>query len=272
VDVGTAVPGAGAGVGALAFVDAGVDSVVPPAAAVEADAPRADVGAIDAKPKIEPGAAVDVDGACDEVCDGEPNEKPTLPALGGGGDDPSLPPGETPNPNCAGVAADDAAVPKVNGDDFEGVPNGPPNMLLGGAATALSFSLLSLLSLLSFSSADFDVVDAPNMLLEPEEPVVVSLKSFVPGARAKENGTGGGADEADLSFSLSFSSGDALSEPKSVEAFGGLPKSKVLVPGRLVLPLPPLPKEKVPDVLEGANAPRENGGFNEGVDSTSFGV
>jgi hypothetical protein len=98
--------------------------------------------------------------------------------------------------------------------------------------------------------------------------VVVSLKSFVPGARLKENGAGGGACETGLSFSLSFSSGAALSEPKSVEVFGGLPKSKVLVPGRLVLPLPLPPKEKVPEVLEGANAPREKGG----VGSASFGV
>jgi hypothetical protein len=152
-------------------------------------------------------------------------------------------------------------VPKVNGVDFEGAPNGPPNKLLGGGAAALSFSLLS------FSSADFVIVDAPNML-EPEEPVVVSLKSFAPGARAKENDAGGGVDEAGLSFSLSFSSGALLSEPKSVEVFGGLPKSKELVPGRLVPP----PKEKVPDALEGANAPREKGGFTGGVDSASFGV
>ena len=108
-------------------------------------------------------------------------------------------------------------------------------------------------------------------MLEPEEPVVVSLKTFVPGARAKENDAGCDVDEAGLSFSLSFSSGAALSEPKSVEVFGGLPKSKELVPGRLVLPLLP-PKAKVPDVLEGANAPREKGEFNEGADSASFGV
>jgi hypothetical protein len=249
--------GAGAGVGVLAFVDAGVDSVVPPAAAP--------VDVIDANPKTEPGAAVVVVDVvvCDDVRDGEPNEKPTLPALGGGGDDPSLAPGDTPNPNCAGVAAD-AAVPKVNGDDFGDAPNDPPNRLLGGAGAALSFSLLSLLS---FSSADF--VDAPNMLLEPEGPVVASLKSFVPGAMEKENGAGGGTDEAGFSLSLSFSSGATLSEPKSVEAFGGLPKSKVLVPGRLLLPPP---KENVPEVLEGANAPREKGGFNEGVDSASFDV
>lgn len=254
--------GANAGVGVLAFVEAGVDStvpvvptVLPPAAA----APEAD-----GKPKTEPGAvAVVVEVVpCDDVRDGEPNEKPTLPALGGGGDDPSLAPGETPKPNCAGVAAD-AAVPKVNGDDFEeGAPNGPPNMLLTGAVAALSFSLL-----LSFSSADF-VVDPPKMLPELEEPVAVSPKIFDPGAREKANGAG--ADEAGWSFSLSFSSGGALSEPKSVEVFGGgLPKSKELVPGKLV---PPPPKEKVPEVLEGANPPREKGGFNEGVVSASFGV
>jgi hypothetical protein len=56
-----------------------------------------------------------------------------------------------------------------------------------------------------------------------------------------------------------------------VEVFGGLPKSKVLVPGRLVLPLllPP-PNAKVPEVLEGGNPPREKGEFDEGVDSASF--
>lgn len=100
--VGTAVAGAGAGVGVgvLAFVDAGVDSAVPavPPAVAAPATPRADVDIVEVEPKTEP--VVVVDGvACDDVRDGEPNEKPMLPALGGGGDDFSLPPGETPNPN-----------------------------------------------------------------------------------------------------------------------------------------------------------------------------
>lgn len=264
----TALAGAGAGV--LAFVDAGVESAVPPpprAAGPEADA---DVVDVDPKPKTEPGAVVDV-VACDEVREGEPNEKPTLPALGGGGDDPLPPtPGATPKPNCAGVVAD-AAEPKANDDGFEGTPNGaPPNMLLGGAAAAgLSFSLLSLLS---FSSADFVIVEAPNMLLEPDKLVLASPKSFAPGAREKANGPGDGADEAGLSFSISFSSGITLSEPKSVEVFGGLPKSKVLVLGRPVPPLLLPPREKGLEELVDENAPKE-GGFSEGVlDSVSFDV
>ncbi len=255
----TALAGAGAGV--LAFVDAGVESAVPPDGAA---GPEADVDA-DPKPKTELGAVVDV-VACDEVREGDPNEKPTFPALGGG-DDPLPPaPGATPKPNCAGVVAD-AAEPKANGDCFEGTPNGaPPKMLLGGAAAAgLSFSLLS------FSSADFVVAEAPNMLLEPDKLVLVSPKRFAPGAREKANGPGGGADEAGLSFSLSFSSG-ATSELKSVEVFGGLPKSKVPVLGRLepLLLLPP--REKTLEVLVDPNVPRE-GGLSDGVlDSASFDV
>lgn len=254
----TALAGAGAGV--LAFVDAGVESAVPPPAG--AAGPVVDA---DPKPKTEPGAVVDV-GACDEVREGEPNEKPT-PALGGGGDDPlAPPPGATPKPNCAGVLAD-AAEPNANGDGFEGTTNGvPPNMLLGGVAAAAGLSFSSL-SLLSFSSADFVVVEAPNMLLEPDKLVLAPPKGFAPGAREKANG---GADEAGLSFSLSFSSGATLSELKSVEVFGGLPKSKVLVLGRLVPPPPP--REKALGVPVDANAPRE-GKFSEGVlDSASFDV
>jgi hypothetical protein len=47
-----------------------------------------------------------------------------------------------------------------------------------------------------------------------------------------------------------------------------------LVLGRLVPLLLLPPKEKVPEVLDGGNAPREKGGFNfnEGVDPASFGV
>ena len=245
---------AGAGAGVLAFIEAGAESAVPPVVPPPAGA---DVVDADPKPKIGPGAVVDV-VVCDEVREGEPNEKPT-PALAGGGDDPLAPtPGATPKPNCAGVVAD-AAEPKANGDDFEGTPNGaPPNTLVGGAAAAcLSFSSLSLLS---FSSADFVVVvEAPNMLLEPDKLELEFPKRFAPGAMEKANGPDSGADEAGLSFSLSFSSG-ALSEPKSVEVFGGFPKSKVLVLGRLV---PPPPREKALGVLVDANAPREGGSVRE---------
>jgi hypothetical protein len=196
---GVAAPAGTAGVGVLAVVDAGVDPAVPAPGAPEGVAAEADddVG-IDVRPKTELGAVVAVvwDAAARV---GEPNEKPTLPALGG--DDPSLPPGTTPNPNDAGVGDD--PVPKANGDGFAGVePNVPPKMLLGGGneGNALSFSFS-----LSLSSADFVVVDAPNMLLGPDE-VVVSEKSFVVLGREKENVAGASTDEASLSFSLSFSS------------------------------------------------------------------
>jgi hypothetical protein len=248
------IAAAGAGAGVLAFVDAGVESAVPPPAG--AAGPDADA---DPKPKTEPGPVVVV-VPCDEVREGEPNEKPMLPALGGG-DDPLPPtPGATPKPNCAGVVAD-AAEPKANGDCFEGAPK--PNMLVGGpAAAGLSFSLLSLLS---FSPTDFVVVEAPNMLLEPEKPVLGSPKRLAPGAKEKANGPGGGADEA----GLSFSSGATLSELKSVEVFGGLPKSKVLVLGRLV---PPPPREKGFEVPVDANAPREERFSEVILDSASFDV
>lgn len=240
---------AGAGPGVLAVVDAGVDAVVlaPPPAPVPAPAApvaEADVDIVDGKPKSGPGAVADVDididvvVADDEPWEGDPNEKPTLPAFGGL--DPSLLPGATPNPNDAGVV-DAVAPPKENGEDFEGKPNGavggPPNMLpgcSGGNSPAWSF--------FSLSSADF-VVAAPNMLIEPpKEPpvVVVSPNNFEPGAMLKEKGAG--ADEAGLSFSLSFSSEVDLSEPKSGAVFGGLLKSKVLV-----APLPLPPKEKGAD-------------------------
>jgi hypothetical protein len=252
---------AGAGAGVLAFVDAGVESAVPPAVPPPAGAsPELDVDT-DPKPKTVPGAVVDV-VACDEVREGEPNEKPMLPALGGGDDPLPPPPGATPKPKCAGVVAD-ADEPKVNGVGFEDTPK----TLVGGAAAAgLSFSLLSLLS---FSSTDFVAVEAPNMLLEPDKFVLASPKRLVPGATEKANGPEGGADEAGLSFSLSLSSGRTLSEPKSVEVLGGLPKSRVLVLGRLV---PPPPREKAFEVLVDENAPREEG-FSEGVlDSASFDV
>jgi len=127
----------------LAVVDAGVDPAVltPPAPAAAAApgvavavAEAADVNVVDASPKTDPGAAADADVAAvrdDGARDGDPNEKPTLPALGGV--EPSLLTGATPNPNGAGVA-DDGAPPKANGDDFAGEPNCPPNMLLGGGS------------------------------------------------------------------------------------------------------------------------------------------
>jgi hypothetical protein len=235
----------------LAVVDAGVDPVVlAPPVPVPAPAPAAPVAeadvdvvvvGVDEKPKSGPGAAADVVVvvANDEPWEeGDPNEKPTLPAFGGV--DPSLLPGATPNPNEAGVV-DAAAPPKGNGEDLEGKPNGvvggPPNTLpgcSGGKSPAWSF--------FSLSSAGF-IVAAPNMLLEPpkEPPVVVAAVSpnnFEPGATLKAKGDG--ADEAGLS--LSFSSKVDLSDPKSGPFFGGPLKSKVLV-APLLLP----PKEKGAD-------------------------
>ena len=234
---------AGAGAGVLAVVDAGVDPAVlaPPVPAPAAPVADAAVDVVDEKPKSDPGTA-DVDDddvvVVDETWEGDPNEKPTLPAFGGV--NPSLLPGATPNPNDAGVVVDAAAPPKANGDDFAGVPNGvvggPPNTLpgcSGGNSSAWPF--------FSLSSADFAVA-APNMLLvPPKEPlVVVSPNNFEPGATLKAKGAG--ADEAGLSFSLSFSSEVDLSEPKSGVYFGGLLKSKVLV-APVLLP----PKEKGAD-------------------------
>lgn len=237
---------AGAGAGVLAFVDAGVDSdpavlappppPVPPAPA--APVAEADVDVVDGKPKSnpDPGAAADVVVVDDETWEGDPNEKPMLPAFGGV-DLSLLPPGATPNPNDAGlvvvvvVVVDAAAPPNVNGEDFVGKPNGfvggPPNALpgccSGGNGSAWPF--------FSLSEADF-VVAAPNILLEP--PAVVSPNKFEPGAKLKAKGA-----EAGLSFSFSFSS---EVEPKSDVVFGGLLKSKVLV-----APLPPPPKGKDAD-------------------------
>lgn len=127
----------------LAVVDAGVDPAVltPPAPAAAAPGAAVVVAeVVDASPKTDPGAAADADVDDDNdvaavrddgTRDGDPNEKPTLPALGGV--EPSLLTGATPNPNGAGVA-DDGAPPKANGDDFAGEPNCPPNMLLGGSS------------------------------------------------------------------------------------------------------------------------------------------
>jgi hypothetical protein len=253
----------------LAVVDAGVDpAVLTPPPAAPAPAP-ADENVVDASPKTDPGAAADADVDVDVVAavrddgtrDGDPNEKPTLPALGGV--EPSLLTGATPNPNGAGVA-DGGAPPKANGDDFAGEPNCPPNMLLGGGSD--SSACCCCCWPFSLSSADFAV---PNMLLAPPAEPAVSANNLVPGARL--NAKGACADGAGLSFSLSFSSAAALSEPEpnSAEAFGGLLKSKVLAP-----PLPPPPKGKVLDEAEpvGADVLKEKADFCEGVDSGSFGA
>jgi hypothetical protein len=246
-----------AGVSARGATEEGTSACVDPSAgavvavtvdvdaAVDADT-EADVGA---GPKIELGAGAVV---CDGVRDGEPNEKPTLPALGGG--ELSLPLEATPNPNVAGVP--DGGPPKVNGDGFAGEPKEVPNMLLtGGSCVLLSFSLS-----LPLSSADF-VVAAPNILPEP----AVSPNSFVPGAMEKGDCASAGADEAGLSLSLSLLSGAALSEPNKVEVFGGLPKREV--PELSGLP----PKGNALEVeLVGAGEPNEKVDFNGAVDSASF--
>jgi hypothetical protein len=120
---------------------------------------------------------------------------------------------------------------------------------------------------LSLSSVDFVVAVAePNRLFGAPEKLVVSENNFVPGATLKAKGPD--ADGTGLSFSLSFSSDAALSEPK-IEVFDGLLKSKVVV-----APAPPPPKGEALEevVLVGANAPSEKAGFREGVDSASLGV
>ena len=246
------------GAGVLAVVDAGVDPAVlpPPVPTATAGVPVADADAevdadvVGAAPKTNPEPIAEV--VVVVVRDGDPNEKPTLPALGGV--DPSLLTGATPNPNGAGDA-DDTAPPKVNGDCFTGVPNGPPNMLLGGGRSGSAWSF-------SLSSVDF--VAAPNMLLGAPEELVASGNNFVPGAMLKEKGDD--PNEVCLSFSLSFSSGAALSEPNIEEVFE-LPKSKVLVG-----PVAPPPKgEALEEVVPvGANAPSEKAGFSGGRDSAPF--
>lgn len=229
--------------------DAGVDAAVGPE----------DAGGTGGKlkPKPELGAAA----VCDEARDGEPKEKPTLPALGEGV--PSLPralpPAATPNTNCVGVAADAAEPkpPKGEGDALAGEPNVAPNTLLGGDVLSLSFSL------------SFSVDLAPNILPEPEE--LVSPKSFVPGGMLSANGAEANAVEPSLSlsFSFSFPSATDLSDPKSVDAdFEGLPNSEVPEFGWLLLPK----GEALRVVLVGADAPNENADFDCKTGSASFGV
>lgn len=224
--------------GASRFVDAGV--VAPD-----------DAGGAGAKfkPKPEPelGAA---DGAVwDGPRDGEPKEKPMLPALGEG---VSLAaPAATPNTNGEVVVAADVAVPKpANGeeDGLAGEPNGlAPNTLLCAGVLSFSFSL-------SFS-VDF----APNILPALEEPVVLSPKSFAPGGMLSANGEEPNGVEAGLSFSLSFPSvADELSDPNSADDFGGPPKSEVVL-GWL------LPKGEVLEVvLADADAPKGSVGCDGG--------
>lgn len=220
--------------GASGLVDAGV--VAPD-----------DAGGAGAKLKPEPGAA---DGAVwDGARDGEPKEKPMLPALGEGV--PSLAvPAATPNTNGEVVVAADVAEPKLlkgEEDGLAGAPNGlPPNTLLSEGVLSFSLSLS-----LSFS-ADF----APNILPGPEELVVLSPKSFAPGGILSVNSEEPNGVEAGLSLSLSFPSVavDDLSDPKSVDDFGGPPNSEVL-PGWL------LPKgDALEVVLVEADAPKGNAG------------
>jgi len=192
------------GEGTSRFADAGVDAAVVPE----------DAGGAGEKPKPKPKPPELGAGASavwDEARDGEPKEKPTLPALGEGV--PSVPaaPAATPNTNCEGVVVDAAEPkpPKGEDDGLAGEPNVvAPNTLFGGD-DVLSFSF----------SLSFSVDLAPNILPEPEE--LVSPKSFAPGGMLSVNG------EADLSFSFSFpSAANDLSDPKSVDDFGGLPNSE----------------------------------------------
>jgi hypothetical protein len=168
-----------------------------------------------ADPKIELEAG-------DEVRDGEPNEKPTLPALGGG--EPSLAPVDaTPNPNEAGVVVDDV-VPKLKGDGFADEPKEVPNTLPIGGSDGLLLLSFSFSPSFSLSLSDF-VVAEPNILPGVDAPTV-SPNNFVPETLEKGDGPTAGADKADPSLSLS--SDADLSGPKRVEVFGGLPKSEVL--------------------------------------------
>ena len=211
-----------------------------------------DAGGAGAKLKPELGAGVAV---CDGAREGEPKEKPMLPALGEGV--PSAAgPAATPNTNGGGVAVDVAEPkpPKGEDDGLAGEPNVvAPNTLLGGDALSLSLSLSD--------SADL----APNIL---PELVVVSPKSFAPGGMLSENGAEPKGAEADLSFSLSFPSVvDDVSDPKSTDDFGGPPNNDVLELGWL------LPKgEALEVVLADADAPNENVDFDGRAESASFDV
>jgi hypothetical protein len=122
--------------GTVTCVDPSASVVVVVAANVDVDADADTEADVDAGPKIELGAGVVV---CDRVRYGEPNEEPTLPALGR--DEPSLP----PSPNVAGDP--NATPPKVNGDGFAGEPKELPNMLLtGGSGALLSLVFVSVVS------------------------------------------------------------------------------------------------------------------------------
>jgi hypothetical protein len=237
--------------GASRFVDAGV--VAPD-----------DAGGAGAKlkPKPEPelGAA---DGAVwDGVRDGEPKEKPMLPALGEGV--PSLAtPAATPNTNGDAVVAAVVAEPKPAKGEEDGLAGElnelAPNTLLCEVVLSFSFSL----SLSQSFSVDF----APNMLPAPEEEVVLSPKSFAPGGMLSANGEEPNGVEAGWSFSLSFPSVvDELPDPKSADDFGGPPNSEVPL-GWL------LPKGEVLEVvLADADAPKGNEGCDGGAGPVSFGV
>ena len=191
------------------FVDAGV--VAPDEAGGAGAKP---------KPKPEPMAGAADVVVWDGARDGEPKEKPMFPALGDG---VSLAaPAATPNTNgedVVVVVAADVAEPKpLKGeeDGLAGEPNGlAPNTLLCEGVLSFSFSLS-----MSFS-LDFE----PNILPVPEELVVLSPKSFAPGGILSVNGEEPNRVEAGLSVSLSFPSAVDLSDPKSVDDFGGPPNS-----------------------------------------------
>lgn len=225
--------------GASRLVDAGV--VAPDEAGGAGAKP---------KPKPEPKAGAADVAVWDGPRDGEPKEKPMLPALGDG---VSLAaPAATPNANGeAVVAGTDVAEPKpLKGEEdvLAGGPNGlAPNTLLCEGVLSFSFSLSLSLSF----SLDF----APKILLALEELVVLSPKSFVPGGMLSENGEEPNKVEVGLSVSLSFPSAvDDLSDPKSADDFGGPPNSVGwLLPKGVVLEV----------VLAGADAPKGNAEFDD---------
>ena len=226
-----------------------------------------------AKLPPELGAAAAAAG-WDEARDGEPKEKPTLPALGEGV--PSAPaPAATPNTNGEGVAVDVAEPnppppppPPPKGEEDDGLAGEPnvvvaPNTLLGGDAALLSFSF----------SLSVDL--APNILPELVVVVVVlvSPKSFVPGGMLSVNGAAPNADEPGLLSSFPSTvdgDDDDLSGPKSADDFGGLPNSEVPELGGLLLLLPK--GEALEAVPADADAPNENAGFDGRAESASLGV
>lgn len=232
--------------GTSRFVDAGVDAAVAPE----------DAGGADEKLKLKPPPELGAAGAAvwDEARDGEPKEKPTLPALGEGVVPSPAPPAATPNTNWAGVAVDAAEPKPLNGeeDGLAGEPNVvAPNTLLGGDDVSFSFSL------------SFSVDLAPNILLELLL-LAVSPKSFVPGGMLSVNGAEPNAFEAGLSLSFPSAVDDLISGPKSVDDFGGPPKSEVPELGWLLAK-----GEALEVVLAAVDVPNENPGFDDDKDGAA---